>query len=52
MPTGYILFIHGVNTRESASDPTYADQLFDLIQKQAERRAPGLQLQKVALCWG
>ena len=29
MPTDYILFIHGVNTRESASDPTYADQLFD-----------------------
>jgi hypothetical protein len=34
MPTDYVLFIHGVNTRETASDPTYADQLFDLMQKQ------------------
>ncbi|HKF38440.1 MAG TPA: hypothetical protein VKB35_16200 [Ktedonobacteraceae bacterium] len=52
MSTDYLLFIHGVNTRESASDPTYANQLFDLIKGQARQRAAGLQPQKVALYWG
>jgi hypothetical protein len=33
MPTDYILFNHGVNTRDTRPKPDYADGLFALIQK-------------------
>ncbi|MGB7443724.1 MAG: hypothetical protein WA919_21890 [Coleofasciculaceae cyanobacterium] len=49
MATDYILFIHGVNTREKREKPTYADQLFGLIQ---ERVSSSVQLKKVSLYWG
>lgn len=33
MPTDYVLFIHGVNTREAGMQPEYANSLIQLIQK-------------------
>ena len=49
MVTNYILFIHGVNTRNTREQPTYADELFDLIQKNV---SSSISLKKVALYWG
>ena len=55
MATDYIVFIHGVNTREKVEPPTYADALFTLIQQSVEHRtksnAPH-RLVKVPLYWG
>ena len=50
MPTDYVLFNHGVNTREECPQPNYADALFDLIQNYYNR-APARTL-KIALYWG
>lgn len=33
MATDYVLFIHGVNTRREGTQPTYADNLIDLIKQ-------------------
>lgn len=55
MATDYIVFIHGVNTREKTEPPTYADELFALIQKSIARKVGGSstrQLVKVPLYWG
>ncbi|NEO51492.1 MAG: hypothetical protein F6K55_48455, partial [Moorea sp. SIO4A3] len=49
MATDYILFIHGVNTRQDRETPEYADKLFDLIQSNVE---PSVQLKKIPLYWG
>jgi len=46
MATDYILFIHGVNTREVREQPEYADPLFKLLQETKP------DLKKVALYWG
>jgi hypothetical protein len=50
----YILFIHGVNTREETEKPDYADELFDNIQNCIKKIAPSskLQLKKAPLYWG
>ena len=50
MPTDYILFNHGVNTREARPERTYADALFTLIQRYYT--VPGRTLKKIALYWG
>ena len=55
MATDYIVFIHGVNTREKTEPPTYADALFTLIQKSIAHKVGGSstrQLVKVPLYWG
>jgi hypothetical protein len=49
MTTDYILFIHGVSTRNKREQPTYADELYRLIEKNV---GSSLQLKKVALYWG
>ena len=49
MATDYILFIHGVNTRERREEPEFADKLFGLIEKSVE---PPLKVEKVALYSG
>jgi hypothetical protein len=51
MPTDYLLFIHGVNTRKEGLQPNYADGLFDLIQYYSNH-APAQTLKKIALYWG
>ncbi len=51
MPTDYVLFNHGVNTREERPQPTYADPLFELIQRYYHQ-APARTLKKIALYWG
>ena len=51
MPTDYVLFNHGVNTRDSRPQPDYADALFALIQ-QHYHQVPGRTLKKIALYWG
>jgi hypothetical protein len=51
MPTDYVLFNHGVNTREARPNAQYADALFKLIQ-QHYNQAPARTLKKVALYWG
>jgi hypothetical protein len=48
--TDYILFIHGVNTREERELPTYADVLFEQISKKIS--ASKHQLISVPLYWG
>src|SRR5437667_260779 len=52
MVTDYVVFMHGVSTRENAYDPDYADHLFANIQEQITSRASSLQLKKVPLYWG
>lgn len=49
MATDYLLFIHGVNTRDKLEKPTYADKLFTLIQESA---GSSLNLEKIPLYWG
>src|SRR5712692_4176740 len=51
MPTDYILFNHGVNTRDERPQPTYADRLFELIQCHYHH-PQGRTLRKIALYWG
>jgi hypothetical protein len=54
MVTDYVLFIHGVNTREEREKPTYADELFRLIEQKVndtDSVAP-LNLKSVPLYWG
>lgn len=50
MATDYILFIHGVNTRDRREDPHYADQLFQRLQQSASNH--NRNLKKIALYWG
>ncbi|MFB2936709.1 hypothetical protein ACE1B6_15765 [Aerosakkonemataceae cyanobacterium BLCC-F154] len=49
MAKDYLLFIHGVNTRDKLEKPSYADKLFQLIQESADS---SLQLEKIPLYWG
>lgn len=49
MATNYVLFLHGVNTRQKVTDPAYADSLFANIVRHS---ASSLQLKKIALYWG
>lgn len=49
MATDYILFVHGVNTRQKQEQPTYADQLFRLIQQGVDS---SITLKKITLYWG
>jgi len=42
MVTDYVVFVHGVNTRENAYDPNYADRLFANIKAQITIRASSL----------
>ncbi len=51
MPTDYVLFNHGVSTHDTHSQPTYADPLFNLIQKNYHL-APARTLKKIVLYWG
>ena len=48
MRTDYILFNHGVNTRQERPQADYADELFALIQ----HHTPARNLKKVPLYWG
>lgn len=57
MPKDYVLFLHGVNVRESpenekAQKYVYADTLFDLIQQTIKPKAPNRTCVKVPLYWG
>ncbi len=55
MATDYIVFIHGVNTREKVEPPTYADTLFTLIQASVAQQSHNEtqhRLVKVPLYWG
>ncbi len=50
MATDYILFIHGVNTRDRREKPQYADRLYELISQQLQGKVSDLR--KLALYWG
>ncbi len=56
MATDYVLFIHGVSTREKNPEhPAYADMLFDGIKNYVTQQNSGKyarDLEKVALYWG
>lgn len=54
MVTDYVLFVHGVNTREKREKPTYADELFKLIEQKVNDtdNAPQLTLKSVPIYWG
>jgi len=52
MVTDYVMFIHGVRTRNNILNPSYADPLFANIQAQVTETASSLHLEKVALYWG
>ncbi len=49
MATDYILFIHGVNTREEREKPTYANELIRQINKFI---GDSYQLKPISLYWG
>lgn len=48
----YLLFVHGVNTRDRKERPEYADYLFHLIESKVKANAPDIDLRKVAFYWG
>ena len=50
--TDHIIFIHGVNTRESIVEPTYADNLIHLLLRKNESQATQLDLNMIPLYWG
>jgi hypothetical protein len=57
MSKDYILFLHGVNVRESRENEarqvyTYADNLFNLIVESVQKRSPNQQCIKIPLYWG
>jgi hypothetical protein len=54
MATDYVLFIHGVNTREEREQPEYADELFQKIEQEIKNNPAnnGRNLKQVALYWG
>ena len=49
MATDYIVFIHGFNPHEGRFQPSYADELFGLIQNASESSSRNLK--KVVLYW-
>ena len=51
MSTDYVLFNHGVSTRDTQPRQTYADSLFNLIQSNY-RLSPERTLKKIVLYWG
>ncbi|MGA7932457.1 MAG: hypothetical protein WCA35_02645 [Kovacikia sp.] len=52
MATNYILFIHGVNTRQQREGKGYSHDLFGLIQSQNQKLNPSSTLKQVELYWG
>jgi hypothetical protein len=52
MVTDYVVFVHGVNTREEREKPTYANELFELIEQKVNDIAPQLNLKSVPIYWG
>jgi hypothetical protein len=52
MATDYILFIHGVNTREQQAQPSYANALIKLLDRVIATQAPTLNPQYIPLYWG
>lgn len=52
MATDYILFIHGVNTRERLEKPTYANELIERIEREVKSKSPNLMLKFIPLYWG
>lgn len=49
MPTDYVMFIHGVSTRETTLEPTYAAPLIDLLKRNL---GSDRDVQYVSLFWG
>lgn len=47
--TDYIVFIHGVNNRDTREHPHYADSLFHLLQQKVGEE---ISLQSIPLYWG
>lgn len=58
MPTDYVMFIHGVSTRETVVPPTYANDFFTKIgmyikkNRAASAQEPARELKSVPLYWG
>ena len=52
MATDYILFIHGVNTREQQAQPSYANDLIKLLDRTIASVAPTLNPKYIPLYWG
>jgi hypothetical protein len=52
MATDYILFIHGVNTRQQREGVGYSKSLFDLIHAKVKTLNPTTSLKQVELYWG
>ncbi|GCE30505.1 hypothetical protein KDA_59890 [Dictyobacter alpinus] len=50
--TDHIIFIHGVNTRETKVEPTYADNLIHLLLHKNEAQNTQLDLNMIPLYWG
>jgi hypothetical protein len=45
----YLIFIHGVNTRDIRDQPRYADYLFQNIERLS---SPGITIKSIPLYWG
>ncbi|MBD2099313.1 hypothetical protein [Leptolyngbya sp. FACHB-261] len=57
MATDYIVFVHGVNTREQREQSSYADDLFEriqdcLVQDSCQRGGLSVKVKSVPLYWG
>ncbi|PPS44293.1 hypothetical protein [Chroococcidiopsis sp. TS-821] len=52
MATDYVVFIHGVNTREEREVKTYADKLIEGIDREVASHLPSLARKYISLYWG
>jgi len=50
--TDYIVFIHGVNTRQNSTDPDYAKKLITLLENEVKHNSPELNIKSIPLYWG
>lgn len=52
MTKDFLVFIHGVYTRGNLRTISYADRLFESVEKIVRRKNPALSLVKIPLYWG
>lgn len=52
MATDYIVFVHGVNTREEREEKTYADKLIERIDAEIASKSSKMTCEYIPLYWG
>jgi len=52
MATDYVVFVHGVNTREEREERTYAKKLIERIDREIANQSPNITRAYIPLYWG